>query len=804
MFRRIINISTAILLTLGLYAQREKEAGYFKILYDSLWNHYDEGSFNEVLRISDSLIKYQNLAEDRSRIGKVYNIAGIIYRNKGELTKSLNCYQSALPYTNDDYLMASILTNIANANADQGDITKAIANNFRALKILDTLYQALQVKIYHNIGYAYLRVERWKKAIEYTEKSIHLSSVIHGSDQGDSYYNCAMAYMHIGEFEKSEHYYNISKEIYLREFGPDHHKTAMVYINYAELLTKIKSYRKALKFLTQSYDILKNTVGKNHIYTFYCLRDIGKYYLATEEYQEALRYFNKANKNPNNSGLDIIDLLNNKALALEGIYEITSEEETLVNSLSEIDSATMRIEKLRRGYLSEESKLRLAKNENGVYKTGIRISEKLYQFTRDHKYIESAFNFSEKEKYAILHDLIADVSQKRVYSYQIQEILKPNQALVEYSLHDTRLYIFVLTDDTIAIETGKIDSKFFKSLSKYQEILHRDHSSSYREYKESASYLYKELLKPVEQILRGTRELIIVPDSKLSRISFDALLTDEYKVNPMNMYRTIEPYLIKKYALIYSHSARMLVGLENKRFPVWRSFIGYAPDYTNSPDSLRNVPESFPVTRKFARMFLGKSLIREEATAERFRKGDQFNVINVFAHGLEDTTVAGQSKMIFYSKDSVNRGYIYSREIPEIPISANLVSLISCYSGSGQLIEGEGIMSISRSFSIAGVPSLIISLWGARSTPSIKILKEFYRQLRKGKSKPRAMQIAKLKYIENTSTIGANPRLWSGIIIYGNPEAIFSHFLLKIYFIPAVILILLIGIVLRKRLSKLF
>ena len=57
---------------------------------------------------------------------------------------------------------------------------------------------------------------------------------------------------------------------------------------------------------------------------------------------------------------------------------------------------------------------------------------------------------------------------------------------------------------------------------------------------------------------------------------------------------------------------------------------------------------------------------------------------------------------------------LYAPEISNLKLdSTQLVILSACETGTGQLVKGEGLMSLSRAFAYAGCPDIITSLWKA-------------------------------------------------------------------------------------------
>ena len=82
-------------------------------------------------------------------------------------------------------------------------------------------------------------------------------------------------------------------------------------------------------------------------------------------------------------------------------------------------------------------------------------------------------------------------------------------------------------------------------------------------------------------------------------------------------------------------------------------------------------------------------------------------------------------------------------------------------------------MSFARAFLYAGCPSTINTLWKADDQSTAEILSRFYTYLDEGDSKSRALQKAKLDFIED-HPIYRNPAYWSHIVIMGNADALYK------------------------------
>jgi len=107
-------------------------------------------------------------------------------------------------------------------------------------------------------------------------------------------------------------------------------------------------------------------------------------------------------------------------------------------------------------------------------------------------------------------------------------------------------------------------------------------------------------------------------------------------------------------------------------------------------------------------------------------------------------------------------------------INSDLTILHACNTGSGELQKGEGVMSLSRAFTYAGCPSLVMGLWEIPEEASSEITKSFIEHLKNGSTKDVALQKAKLAYLESDSTSKYNlsPAYWAGLVATGNLDSL--------------------------------
>ena len=88
-------------------------------------------------------------------------------------------------------------------------------------------------------------------------------------------------------------------------------------------------------------------------------------------------------------------------------------------------------------------------------------------------------------------------------------------------------------------------------------------------------------------------------------------------------------------------------------------------------------------------------------------------------------------------------------------------------------MSNEGVISLGRAFAYAGCGASINSLWKADDKATAAILEKFYVYLESGYTKPKALQKAKLDYI-NSEALYTSPAYWSNLVLTGDIAPVYK------------------------------
>jgi tetratricopeptide (TPR) repeat protein/CHAT domain-containing protein len=108
-------------------------------------------------------------------------------------------------------------------------------------------------------------------------------------------------------------------------------------------------------------------------------------------------------------------------------------------------------------------------------------------------------------------------------------------------------------------------------------------------------------------------------------------------------------------------------------------------------------------------------------------------------------------------------GFLTLNKILGLDLRAQMVVLSHCRLGPSQVMEGDGVMNLSRACQYAGARSVLVNLWDSRSAATPDFLLSFYRSLKDGKSRVEALRAARFEIRMQYP----NPFFWAGFVLSG-------------------------------------
>lgn len=393
----------------------------------------------------------------------------------------------------------------------------------------------------------------------------------------------------------------------------------------------------------------------------------------------------------------------------------------------------------------------------------------------------------------------------------IRKKLKKDETIVDYLLSNQyhegkrKLFMFLITRDNIEFRETSLDSLFVHNALIIANTADPSgysgqKTSSFEEYAVALNYMYINLVKPAEDLIKGDK-LIIIPDEEIGLLPFDAFIRDM----PSGTHSDWEnlSYLIHDYTFSYAYSSSLIFDKSagSKR---GAEVFSFSPDYgngnlaANEPEKLQGAEDEI---RSIYQWFGGKSFRGSSATKASFLKTiDNPGILHLAMHSMSDSTNSRYSYLLFDSRNNtVADNRLYNYEISMSRINSPMVVLSACNSGTGTLYYGEGLMSLARGFILAGASSVVKTAWAVNDEASSEIISRFYKHLSYGKAKNEAMRSAKLDYLSDALPAYANPLYWAAYEVMGDNTPVSRRNITLFVVITVLIVIIACSILLLYR-----
>jgi CHAT domain-containing protein len=364
-----------------------------------------------------------------------------------------------------------------------------------------------------------------------------------------------------------------------------------------------------------------------------------------------------------------------------------------------------------------------------------------------------------------------------------QASLLPDEAVLEYILAEPASYCLALTrNDAIIVRLASGRKQIEQLTSQYLSDVMAGKSGS-----QEAKELYALLLKPVPDSLRP-RRLVIIPDGSLYDLPFDALV------------RTDGQYVLESHIVSYVPSVTVLDFLRSRHraHQPEMAFLGIGDvpyDMEAQTDGSRtgegvvgtvsrgvydiSGAHLYPLPETRVELISASQalqdpkqtvlLLGDKATEAAFNSEPlaDFKIIHFAVHGIStpdfperDALVLGRAP---HSKDD---GLLQVREIAQLRLDADLVTLSACNTATGKLEGEEGIIGLTQAFLFAGARTVASSLWPVDDASTEILMTRFYTHLAQKEDEASALRQAKLDYLKQEGD--KPPIFWTPFVVVGD------------------------------------
>jgi CHAT domain-containing protein len=381
--------------------------------------------------------------------------------------------------------------------------------------------------------------------------------------------------------------------------------------------------------------------------------------------------------------------------------------------------------------------------------------------------------------------------------------LRPGQALLEYLLVDSLLYLLYATQQNSGLLALPLGEPLQKTVSDCREGLLRYHtldisnpqrtSSRYeqalKQYVGAAHLLYRQLISPALPFIQGKQDLLIVPDGPLHLLPFSVLLRERpaflgdfdgyaFLAKEANIGQAFSTYLHqetgKPGSAPFSPERTLVMA------PFFTGDVGALPKISSQGSRGRTGMDSLPYSgveayKVHQRLGGGKVRYGGGAALDTFlAHAPGADILHLSTHAIADRRF-GEYCYVAFGKNGPQTQQLFVRDIYALKLPAKLVVLSSCESAGGELQRGEGLVGLSRAFASAGAQSVVSSVWQVDDASAATLMEQFYAGLvSPGTPKDHALGMALRHFLAdpNLPNEQKHPYFWAAFTVTGNLSAL--------------------------------
>ena len=737
---------------------------------------------------------------DRFREAVILNNIGIVYRLIGQPQQALNFYQQALPMmraeanSTEERLRqrdgeAGILNNIGLAYDELKQPDQALAYYQQSLPITREIGNRIgEATALNNIGAIYERLGQPQQALDYYQQALGINQEI-GDRTGEAgnLNNIGIVYDGLGQLPKAVDYYQ--RSLLISQKVGDRDGEANTLYNLASAQKNLNNFPEALQSIQAAIVIVEDIRGQlvdPDARTSYFASVQSYYKLQVDLLMElhkknpnqgyAAQAFNVTERSKARTLLEL--LTESKADIRTGVDpQLLQQEQDIQRQLTALDKRRIELANAS----TNKEQIATLESQRETLQTQYRTLQSQIRTT--------------SPKYAALK-----YPQPLTLEQIQQQILDDNTVILSYSLGKDRSYLWLIGKTEMIssqLPAGKIIEDLINQKVRPQLTNPRANRDGFLS---ATSELSNILLKPVLEKVSNKR-IVIIGDGALQYLPFGAL------PDPRAENNQYQPLLVNN-EVVYLPSASTLQTIRNEtqnRTPAPKTLAVLAdPVFTTDdqrvsqrsstipnnelPLAAQNLDRAarnargewsrLPGTRRESETILNlvpssQSLALLDFQANRANalsnQLSQYRFIHWATHGFANAQkpeLSGIVMSLVQENGQKQDGYLLLGDIFNLNFNADLVVLSACETGLGEVVQGEGLIGLTRGLMYAGTTRVVTSLWAVPDEETATLMGSFYgKMLQQNKPPAEALRSAQLEMWRSRSWVA--PYYWAAFTLQG-------------------------------------
>ncbi|HJQ37354.1 MAG TPA: CHAT domain-containing protein [Thermoanaerobaculia bacterium] len=371
-----------------------------------------------------------------------------------------------------------------------------------------------------------------------------------------------------------------------------------------------------------------------------------------------------------------------------------------------------------------------------------RVFVDLAQLLLSRGQVEEAFDFLERSRARELLDRTSGRAVRPMPSIDIATRLPEDTILVTHTLSSDTLITFIVSRSGVRATAKRVEPSHVSAL--VSAIADGFKS----ELPQSALRELGRLLIDDAGLAPG-RRVVFVPDHALRSVPFAALRTASGE------------YAIERQAIAIAPSATLLVrtlGAASAARAATSILVLASPESPVGFD-LEPLPRVHNEARRVAARYrTSRIVLGSDREAEAILPLSRaYDVLHFAGHSVVDLRTPRRSALLVGTSGRITAGQIETEDLSHLA----LVVLGGCNTNLGRSYRSEGVMSLARSFIVAGVPAVVGTVAKIEDGDAERLLDWFHERYATHGDAMEALQDTQLRMLRSGNTRMAEPARWS-------------------------------------------
>jgi len=438
--------------------------------------------------------------------------------------------------------------------------------------------------------------------------------------------------------------------------------------------------------------------------------------------------------------------------AREGLADLSVQTGDTAGARREFRSAIAAIESRQSGFTKEEYKL--------SYLSGlVRFYQSYVDFLVQQGETAAALEVAESSRARILTERAKSrMTMPRGFDVQALEALAKSTHRIFLSswLAPKRSFVWAITPAKIELVELPPENAISRLVAAYRTAI-EDLRDPIESHSPAGEQLSAALLKPLAGRVPAGSRITIVPDGALHSLNFETLPAWE---NPSK-------YWIEDVTLSVAPSLGLLLNSRNTRNAARPSLLAIG-DPESAGQEYPRLPNARQEVEQIAALFPASNKAVYEGTESRpscYRQAGpaRFSLIHFAAHATANRASPLDSALILSREGNVYA--LSARDIMNVPLNADLVTLSSCRSAGARAYSGEGLVGLTWAFLQAGARRVIAGLWDVNDESTSMLMEKLYAGIAHSAAPEDALRAAKLSLVHGAYPF-RKPYYWGPFQLY--------------------------------------